>query len=64
MITIVQDDGGDWIGIYRDGRLVDEGHSFSESAVLRLLGIKHEVIYVADVGRGGRLPWLLEEVAR
>lgn len=41
-ITLVYADEGDWVGFYKDGRLVEEAHSFDESEVLRLAGIEHE----------------------
>lgn len=64
MITVVHADTGDWVAIYRDGKLVDQGHSFQEEQLLRLLGIEHKAIYNADVGATGwKFPPILEEVA-
>jgi pimeloyl-CoA synthetase len=40
---LVSSDDGDWIGLYApDGRLLDEGHSLTESRILDALGITYK----------------------
>ena len=48
MITVVRDDQGDWIALYKDGKLLGQGHSFETAEVLRMLGVKYEVYYDID----------------
>lgn len=36
-ITLARDSGGDWEGLYIDGRLVHEAHSLDASTMLDLL---------------------------
>jgi len=43
-ITIVHVE--DWVGVYRDGKLLDQGHSFQEEQLLRVLGIEAESFWV------------------
>lgn len=45
-IRLVRSNEGDWIGLYRDGKLLGEGHSFGASELLSLLGIEHETIFL------------------
>jgi hypothetical protein len=54
-ITIVDGDSGDWVGIYKDGKLLDQGHSFEPGEVLDLLGIPYNEVRV-PIPRGGHLP--------
>lgn len=41
-LTIVQLD--DWVGVYRDGKLLDEGHSFHYSLLLHWAGADFEIL--------------------
>ncbi len=53
-IAIVSDAGGDWEGLYVNGRLMTEGHSLSVHEVLGVLGIEcvyHTRIVDEDDGR-------------
>lgn len=63
-LTLVQNDQGDWVGLYgHDGRLIEEGHSFESSRLLELAGISHEVVWDVDLSESGHLPRSLGEVA-
>lgn len=61
-LTIVR--AGDWEGIYIDGKLVDDAHSFESEDVLKMLGIDCEVKWANDawLSERGRLPEKLQEV--
>lgn len=48
MITLVHDNEGDWVALYKDGKLLDQGHSFDEAKLLSLLGLKYESYYDID----------------
>lgn len=61
MITLVRNDDGDWVALYKDGRLVDQGHSFQEERLLTLLEIEHETIYADPEATGLMFPATLEE---
>jgi hypothetical protein len=41
-ITFVGEPGGDWEGLFIDGKLVREGHSLHWSHVLEALGIEYD----------------------
>lgn len=61
-ITLVE--GDDWSGLYVDGKLVAEGHSFSNSELLEYCGVKHnrgfaDLDWLAD---RGTLPKKLSDV--
>jgi hypothetical protein len=64
MYTIVTD-CADWMGLYRDGELVGQGHSFDAQDVLELLKIEHEVIIPDSewLAKMGGLPEKLSDVA-
>lgn len=57
-LTLVDDEGGDWTGLYINGRLVHEGHSISGKQMLEILGIPFDNFEVPyeDMERMGRLP--------
>jgi hypothetical protein len=58
--------GDDWIGLYLDGKLVEEGHSLEPFHVLDALGIKH-TYHAADIDwlhEEGCLPERLDDVKR
>ena len=61
-ITIVR--GDDWLGIYRDRRLVYEAHSISPGELLRVVGIAHETKYADEkwLNDEGNLPNSLDLV--
>jgi hypothetical protein len=64
VLTLVYSDSGDWVGLYgHDGRLLDEGHSFSESRILELASVAHDAVYDVDLSDIGHLPASLGEVA-
>lgn len=55
-------DMGDWIGIYVDGRLVDEGHSLGEERTLDAVGIIYTEEVIDFEERGwGRCPESLDD---
>jgi len=58
-ITLIQAD--DWIGIYIDGKLKREDHSFDVDDVLSILGIDYEQHWI-DMEDGSRLPATLGEL--
>lgn len=61
---LVQNDDGDWIGLYNaQGHLIYEGHSISESQLLRLVGIPHTYVYDVDISDLGRMPAYLSLIA-
>lgn len=61
-IQLVYADTGDWVGLYKDGKLINEGHSFQEDDLLHHFGIDYEAIYdVPTYGAG--LPQTYEEAA-
>jgi hypothetical protein len=41
-VVLVHHEYGDWIGVYVDGVLKGQGHSFSPSMLLDLIGVDHE----------------------
>jgi hypothetical protein len=63
-IAVVYGESGDWVAIYKDGKLLDQKHSFEEAEVLRLVGVEIEVIDCADIEEGGFFPDKLEDVIR
>lgn len=60
--TLVQNDQGDWIGLYKDGLLIASGHSFSPSALLRMVGIRHDMIWDVTTEDGSDFPNTLDEL--
>lgn len=60
-ITLVRDEGGDWIGLYIDGKLAMENHSLNENDMLRALGIGYQS-YEIDMSAGDPLPQKLNEL--
>jgi len=57
-------DADDWVGLYRDGKLIGQGHSFRVRDVFELLNIDLKIIYPDDewIYQRGDLPDKLEEV--
>lgn len=53
-IALVDNVGGDWMGLYIDGELVDEGETLSAGMVLEHIGVEHEQ-YLTRM-QGGNLP--------
>lgn len=60
-VTLVRDEGGDWIGLYVDGVLKAEGHSLNEHEVLLSVGVQHDTVW-RDMSRGDRLPYKLSDL--
>jgi hypothetical protein len=44
-VKVVRSEDYDWIAVYRDGKLLDQGHSIQEEDLIKLLGfeLEHEV---------------------
>lgn len=70
-ITFVSAEAGDWVGMYIDGKLVDEGHSIPPHRILnamaRCFEFQHEHIECSDKTfeeSGGSMPKRLSEVIR
>lgn len=59
-ITFVHDNSGDWMGIYIDGKLVRENHSYEADDMLDVLGIPYETHWI-DM-EDSRLPATLAEI--
>lgn len=49
MFTVVNADG--WVGIYLDGKLLAQAHSFSEREVLGIAGLDAVSVWVDDPTR-------------
>lgn len=63
MITLIHDNQGDWVAVYKDGELLDQNHSFQETELLRLLGVKYESYWDIDLEPYGfRFPDSLNEI--
>ena len=60
-IVFVNDNNGEWEGIYVGGKLLREDHSLDPDDVLSVLGIEYETVWT-DVD--GRLPKNLSDVKR
>jgi len=59
-IVFVNDNSGDWMGLYVDGKLVSENHSLEPDDVLSLLGIEHSSRWI-DM-EDSRLPSKLSDI--
>lgn len=58
-ITIIRSEDYDWIGLYKDGKLLYEGHSIQEEDMIGLLGFQHDHhVWTAETfeEHGGRCP--------
>lgn len=63
MIKLVRDSSGDWIGIYIDGKLVDEGHSLPEERMLDALSVEYTSEELdMEANDLGRLPKRYEDI--
>lgn len=63
MVTLVYADTGDWVAVYLDGELVDQGHSFQEDRLLTLLGIEVKTRYdVSAEANGWQFPQRLDSL--
>lgn len=60
-VTFVRDTDTDWMGLYINGRLALEGHSFGPTQILGVLGIEHDV-RTTDLPHGTGLPEYLKDV--
>lgn len=66
-IKFLRSKSGDWVGIYVNDTLIDEGHSLQEESVVRALGLASETLWSDkpfEVG-AGKCPqrWLDVEAA-
>lgn len=61
-VVLVHDHGGDWVALYRDGRLVAQGHSFEAGELLKLVDVQVETIYADAEQTGFRFPTLITDV--
>lgn len=63
-LHIIRSEDYDWIGLYRDGKLLHEGHSIQEEDLLKILGLEygHTVADEAQFNEwGGGCPYDLPE---
>lgn len=60
-ITFVNSEDGDWVGIYIDGVLARENHSYDADDMLDILGIDYNS-HSVNMEDGGRLPTKLEDL--
>lgn len=63
LLTIVESTDGDWIGVYKGGKLVFEDHMIEPQRLLKLAGVSFEYARV-EVPRGKYLPKSLSEVTQ
>jgi hypothetical protein len=42
-VALVYDEGGDWVGVYIDGKLKYESHSITEDQLLDCCGVAYQV---------------------
>lgn len=61
-IVFVNDNSGDWVGLYVNGNLTIEGHSLEPDDVLTVLGIENESVWVDMDPDDGRLPTKLTKI--
>ncbi len=47
-VMLVECESGDWIGMYVDGKLKEEGHSLRPTDVLDALGVKWRCETISD----------------
>jgi hypothetical protein len=55
LLTIVESTNGDWIGVYKGGKLVFEDHMIEPQRLLKLAGVSFEYTRM-EVPQGGYLP--------
>ncbi len=60
-ITFVNSEDGDWVGVYLDGKLVQQDHSLDCDDILDILKIEYKSYWV-NMEDGSRLPGDLAEV--
>jgi hypothetical protein len=65
-ITFVDSDGGDWEGLYIDGKLVMENHRLEIHDVLKAVGFKYKHVVADDewLARHGSLPEQLSKLKK
>jgi len=65
-ITFVDDDCGDWEGLYIDGKLVMENHRLEIYDILDAIGVKYNYVQADDewLANHGRLPDELSKVKK
>lgn len=62
-VNLLHSEDHDWVGIYVDGKLVDEGHSFTPEMVLEAIGVKHQSLDIDfEAADWGRCPATYAEV--
>jgi len=61
LITIVNDYEGNWVGVYKWGTLIGQGHNIDWSLILDELGIKVDLLE-GDATETGRFPEKIGEV--
>ena len=52
-IALVYAGSGDWVGIYVDGELVDEGHALAPESVLNAVGLDNHYQVGIDFSEAG-----------
>ena len=57
-IDLVDSNGGDWIGVYLNGTLAQQGHSIEPEDLLNLIGVPYNSRTVR-LERSGQLPQTL-----
>ena len=63
--VLVENEAGDWEGLYIDGKLVDQGHEIRRDHIVNI--VRHAKSYVKEMAGDwiydeGRLPSTLEEL--
>lgn len=59
---VVRSQDGDWIAIYRDGVMLEQGHSIQEEDLLRLLGLDFTVEVRDLADEGGSAPFYQKDL--
>jgi hypothetical protein len=47
-VVLTTSESGDWIGLYINGELVGQDHSFTSTKLLSMLGVSHRNTVVSD----------------
>lgn len=63
LLTIVESTNGDWIGVYKSGKLVFEDHMIEPVRLLKLAGVSFEYTRV-EVPQGGYFPKSLNDLTQ
>ena len=63
-VKVLKAKAGDWVGLYVDGRLINEGHSLSVDQVLSAVGVSYEAVEADfEMAFGGKCPEDFSDVA-